>query len=364
MARARTIDARVPITHVMAFHEYNVDLAAIVAADLGLPFHDVETVRSVRDKHRMRQLLDAADSPRWAVATDEESLRRAVVSTGLPCIVKPRDGSGSDGVGLLGSLHDAGRLSHPLLVEQLLRGREVSVEAFSEGGVHKVVGVTAKHQFAGSLVEEGHMFPLLLDPVDHEAVGEVVRRTLSTLGVSSGPSHTEVFLTGSEPVVVETHLRAGGDRIPEMVQDVTGTSLVDLWIRQCLGERILDEVPEVSPGTDHHPTYSATWYRGANATAILAGVGDLRSVVAQHRAAGLDVRSLELRVSVGDVVRVPTRSGDRLLVGRACAASPDAAREAARALVAAVPVELVTSELAPSVTSHGSRTAASEEPSV
>lgn len=331
VAAALDVDRRHPVSHVVAFHEYNVEFAAAIAARLGLSFHSPRVVRAVRDKAVMRSLLPPDLSPAWWSCANEQDVRHALRQVDGPAVVKPTTGSGSEGVAVV---HVHGRsvpaTVGPVIVEERVVGREISVETVSEDGAHVVVGITAKFHFDGSVVERGHVFPLLLTGPERTCVERTVHRMLDALGVRSGPTHTEVILGAQGPVVVETHLRPGGDHIPSMVEDVTGTSILDLWIDQCLGERVIDRVPVVS-GTPEQ--FSASWYRGAHRHGRWVGHDDLDGVRAELRALGHDVRALEARLPVGSMVAPPVRSADRLLVARACAGSAEGARQAARAAV-------------------------------
>ena len=77
--------------------------------------------------------------------------------------------------------------------------------------------------------------------------------------VVASASHTEVIVTAEGPRIVGTHVRLGGDSIPELIQLVSGVDLEELWIRQTLGESVFDPPPYLGDHPphrqpDHHPT--------------------------------------------------------------------------------------------------------------
>lgn len=109
--------------------------------------------------------------------------------------------------------------------KELHPGAEFSVEYVSFRGKHHPVGVTQKW-LGPNFIEAGHLFPAEsfpahLRPVLERAVG----RLLDELGVKYSVSHWEFIITPDNRIaLVEGHLRAGGDRIMELVEQSTGRS--------------------------------------------------------------------------------------------------------------------------------------------
>jgi argininosuccinate lyase len=132
-----------------------------------------------------------------------------------------------------------------VLLESLLAGPEVSVEAVTVDGRTTVVGVTDK-TVAGepSFIEVGHAFPAPVEPELAQGAGALAVDTLAALGIDRGVTHTEVKLTPSGPCVVEVNPRPGGNRITELVRRVTGIDLVAAHVALALGqEPALTPVP-------------------------------------------------------------------------------------------------------------------------
>jgi biotin carboxylase len=259
--QAALVHRRDPFTALGAFTESAEEQAAAVAAALGLPYHPAAVIQRTHDKLEMRRVLREAglDDTGSRVVDSRQALEDFAAEAGYPIILKPLDARGSLGVSALRSPADVpGALDwfskwaseYRMLAEELLQGTEWSVEAFSEGGEHRIVCITQKFKEEGHFVEVGHCAPAPLPAGDARAIEDFVRRVLSALGVQRGPSHTEVFLTAQGPRVVETHTRLGGDSIGDLIRLTTGVDLDELWIRQCLGESVLAEVPVVS--SDKH----------------------------------------------------------------------------------------------------------------
>ncbi len=242
VAAARMVHEHDPVDAIGGFNEETQEFAAVIADALGLPYHPLQTVRSVRDKHLMREVLRAAGvdpTPARQVATGEDVAAFAA-EHGYPLVVKPVDGSGSEAVTVVRTAVDLpARLpeGYRMLAEGFLDGTEYSVEALSEKGQHRVVCVTQK--FTDDRVEVGHCVPAPVGDELREAVDDFVPRVLDALGVTDGPSHTEVIATDGGLRVVETHLRLGGGHIVELVELAFGIDLDTAWIRQVTGEPVL-----------------------------------------------------------------------------------------------------------------------------
>ncbi len=329
------------IQAVAAFGEFDQDRAAAIAATLSLPFHPEDVIARVYDKVLMRQRLSACgveETPSAPVTTTQE-LKQFAGTHGLPLILKPQCGTGSLNVMKLSSeaeLDEAlfrvdAAADDPglrLVVEPYLDGTEISVEAFSEDRVHRILGITHKLTDE-NFVELGH---LVREPrADDALVGAHVTRVLDALGITTGPTHTELILTAAGPRVVETHTRAGGDQIPQLLHAATGIDMIELAVRQLLGERVLP-IPHALPGRNSQ----------TGAIRYLVPPKSGRLVAVQHI---VDARALPLVTGCtvlkkpGDRLTAPVRSSlDRLAYCTAVAHDGMVAQEAAARAVDTIAV--------------------------
>jgi biotin carboxylase len=162
---------------------------------------------------------------RWRlVASRDVDAGELATYLGLPLIMKPRDGGGSRGVRLferagdLRAFLDDYPFQTPLLAEEYLDGPEISVEALSYRGRHRVVAVTEKTTTGSAgFIETGHIMPAELPPGIEEQAERTTVATLDAIGQWIGGTHTEIRLTSRGPRVVETHTRPGGDHIPALI---------------------------------------------------------------------------------------------------------------------------------------------------
>jgi len=339
VALAWCVHSLAPLQAVGAFGEFDQDKAAAIADALGLPFHPPEVIAAVYDKVLMRRRLREAgteDVPS-AVVGSAGDLADFGDKNGFPLIVKPRNGTGSKAVvkvssrdevagGFARAVQAAGAESPALVAERYLEGREISVEAFSEHGVHRVLGITDK-SVDGNFVEMGHT---VCAPVADDAqVADYVAQVLDALGITDGPTHTELILTAAGPRVVETHTRAGGDQIPQLLASVTGIDMVELAVRQVLGQRVgpaLDELLAQPGQAGQAARFGVIRY--------LAPPRPGRLVSVEHTAEAAElplVTGCTVLKKPGDPLAAPIRdSVDRLAYCTAVSADRSAAMEAAR----------------------------------
>jgi biotin carboxylase len=339
---AALIHAADPITRIATLGERDQDRAAAIGVALGLPMHAPDTVAAVHDKATMRRVLAAAGVERVRSHTVDNAsdLVQWVVANPGTWIVKPLDGSGSAGVGVLsdsqdarhvyercvGSTHTGRSGAARVLVEEFLTGRQISVESFSEQGEHVVVAVTQKFSDPATFVELGHVIPAELDANTVDAVHRHTARVLSALGVRDGPCHTEFVLTEHGPRTIETHLRLAGDEIPYLAKDATGVDLVQLVVAQTLGETVL-------PGLRQRLAEP-----GGLAQAIWFGIAPCEGTLVSVEGAG---ERVVVTAKPGDHVGALSDSGSRPLWARAD--GPDAATAVARAHEAVAQCRLLVS---------------------
>jgi cysteine synthase A len=235
--------------------DYYLDLCAELAAAHCLPGNPVEAINTCRNKALTRKALAAAGihQPRSVAVVDPDEAVAAVALTGLPCVVKPADGSGSTLVRLCDSAESVAKQVAEImavtanarglptkgtaLVEEFVDGPEFSVEMFSVDGIHHTIGVTRKRLGAlPHFVEAGHDFPAQLST---GALTDTVTAALDAVGFRWGATHTEVRRTDRGPAVIEVNARLAGGMIPELVRLATGVDLLEQQLRAAIGLPVL-----------------------------------------------------------------------------------------------------------------------------
>ncbi len=220
---------------VLATSERGQLPAGFLNSALGLPGTALATVLAFLDKPRFRTLTAAtATAPVRAVSFVPASTAPPMPA---PLVVKPIAGAGSAAVAVLS--HAADRTgwhaehatdSGDWVAEELVPGVEYSVETLTLGrGRHEVLAVTEKHLFSGSLVEQRHVVPALLEPEVSDAVTAEVCAALDATGLAGGIGHTEVMVDGGVVRLIESHSRKGGDSIVDLVRLAIGHDLERLY---------------------------------------------------------------------------------------------------------------------------------------
>lgn len=235
---AAFLHAQQPFHAAVSFQELGIVNAATIGERLGLAANPLAPVALTRDKGLMRahMLRSALPSIPYVVGADAEAIVALGQQAGWPLIVKPSAQSGSrqihkvDGrAGVLAALAsiEADFPGSVPIAEKFIDGPEVSVEAFSWHGQHRILGVTDKLTTgAPYFVETGHNMPSRLPAAMLEQVHKLTLALLDAIGHQHGPTHTELIITADGPVIVESHTRTGGDRIFELVELAFGVDMI------------------------------------------------------------------------------------------------------------------------------------------
>jgi len=145
----------------------------------------------------------------------------AAAELGYPVVVEAPDRSGERSVALAAD-HDALAAAAAValaesrgeycLVEELVGGRMVTVNAFSLAGRFVPLTVTDREQapppaFGVPLV---HLWPAELDPAGVGAAVETAAAAARALGIDRGPTTTQVLLGEAGPLLAKLSARVGG----------------------------------------------------------------------------------------------------------------------------------------------------------
>ncbi|MEV6793654.1 ATP-grasp domain-containing protein [Streptomyces sp. NPDC051320] len=300
-------------TAVVSLTELGVEPAALAARHLGVAGVEPAVVRATRDKLEMRRILEREAphlNPAFAAGGDPEAVARLFADHGR-AVAKPVDGVGSTSIALVESIDElpADRRTSAHLLEQFAEGHEFSVEALSADGSHTVLGIAEKGVTDG-FIEISHMMPPpSLDERRQELVTRAVSELLDAIGLTDGPSHTEVMVDGDKVVVIETHARLGGDGLADLVHLTTGVE----WRRAALGWA-------VGAGIRRSPVSAS-----AAATVFLtAPPGRVTAVAPPPALTHGHIHAWDLAVRPGDQVHPLRSSSDRLGMALLTAADTNA----------------------------------------
>ncbi len=225
---------------------------AAVAKELGLVGITDDTALKATNKAIMRQALKDAGVPvpMFFKVSSKDEYNAAVSNFAVPFIVKPADNSGSRGIFKIADLSVHKQIEEAysyskqysrngdVVVEEYMSGSEVSVETLTVDGECHVIQITDKITTgAPHFVEMGHTQPTRLPGNISTRIAEVAKAANKAIGITNGPSHTEIIVTSEGPKIVEIGARLGGDCITtHLVPLSTGVDMVESCIKIALGK--------------------------------------------------------------------------------------------------------------------------------
>ena len=228
---------------------------AAVAKEMHLVGISSDTAVKATDKAAMRNALKqyGVPIPAFYSVSSESEFQEAIQklrSRGCQCIAKPADNSGSRGIDLIDDYSKENlkkvyayskKFSRNglVMVEEYMTGPEVSVETLTVDGKCHVIQITDKLTTgAPYFVEMGHSQPSGFSDEVKEKIAAVAVAANHAVGITDGPSHTEIKVTEQGPKIVEIGARLGGDNITtDLVPLSTGVDMVECCIRLALGEK-------------------------------------------------------------------------------------------------------------------------------
>lgn len=232
--------------------DWPVAIAARIAERLGLA-HPISAETAVlatsklRQRERFREV--GIPQPGWELCGSEEEASEAAAQLGYPVVVKAPDRQGQRGLGLVrereelaAAVDEALRASRGSvsIVEQYAPGREVTVNAFSLGGRFFPLTITDREvadppAFGVALA---HVWPSSLEPAQIGASVEAAKSAAAALGITDGPTYTQILATPEGPRVVEVAARVGGGHDAELCHAALAVDLNGLAIEAALGEDV------------------------------------------------------------------------------------------------------------------------------
>jgi biotin carboxylase len=303
--------------------DWPVAIAARVAQRLALP-HPIAPETAILSTSKLRQRERFAEAgvpqPAYEVCSGAAEAAEAAQRIGFPCVIKAPDRQGQRGLTLVGSSDevegavkialDASR-SATLLVEELVPGREVTVNAFSSAGHFHPLTITDRltaplPAFGVALT---HVWPSELEPAQIGAVVEAASAAARAVGIENGPSYTQVLLGPEGPRVGELAARLGGGHDAELCRVALGVDLNGAALAAALGEDV--------PAASLAPVAKVG---GACVRFLVAPPGELREVTGVEEAFALEgVRGIRIYRRpghrFGEFRRGADRAGAVLAVG-------------------------------------------------
>ena len=324
-----------PFDAVLCLLDIRLIETATLAQTLGLKYLNLKSAQLLRDKFSVRQRLQARGiaQPLFALATSNEELKQAVDHIGLPVLIKPSDGYGSQNIvvlefeddlapwmspleDMLPSRADYGlgvKANDRLLVEQYMQGVVIGCDTLTQNGEHTLVGVNEKLFFEPpSFAIRGGCF--MPNKGQFKAIEAYVFALLDAVDFNCGATHIELMVHSDGLSLIEINPRLVGAKIPRLISLACKRSLHSDLIDLHLGRPVapFSEASEVA----------VTRWLVASQTGSLAKIE--LPTTADPR-----IACVEMLKQAGDPVRPPMENADRIGYVMSCAPTRQEADAAA-----------------------------------
>jgi biotin carboxylase len=325
-----------------------VPVVAAVAEDLGLPGIGRATARLMTHKLAMRSALADVGVPQPAFASirSEADAERAIATAALPAVLKPMDSGGQRAVFRIESLDELrANLAEALdesptgeaIVEGFVDGIELNGIVIARGGQTRLLTLSDRLRPPGIGFGVGwmHVYPPSIPQEQRRRAERIAEDAVRALGLRDGIAFPQVIASpDGGVVVVEVAARIPGGQMADLVRHAVGVDLVEIALRQALGEDVEDDLAL--------PRFSQplairffTAQPGPLPTGRVVGIGSLEPVLAAE-----GVVQADTYLELGETIRPVRRDGDRRGYVIAIADTPEEALRRADSAAALLRVEV------------------------
>jgi biotin carboxylase len=230
-----------------------VPVVAAVAEDLGLPGIGRETAYLMTHKIAMRRRLaeHGVPQPEFAAVRTLHEARVALETIGMPAVLKPANTGGQRGLFLLDFDDELERHLHVALaesptqeaiIERYHDGLELNGLAIARGGHVEPLTLSDRLRPPGVGFGVGwiHVYPTTLFGDALAEAEDVVVRAVNALGLRDGIAFPQLLASEDGVRVIEVAARIPGGEMARLAAHAVGVDLIEVAIRQALGEPIPD----------------------------------------------------------------------------------------------------------------------------
>lgn len=325
-----------------------VPVVAAVAEELGLPGIGTETAHRLTHKLVMRSALAEAGLPQpsYARLRSSAEIRGALDTVQLPAVLKPVDSGGQRAVFRIESRDELERdLAEAIaesptseaILEEFVDGVEMNGIVIARGGEAALVTLSDRLRPPGIGFGVGwiHVYPPSVNGEQLRVSEQVAVESVRALGLRDAIAFPQLIASPDGSVaVVEVAARIPGGQMADLVRHATGVDLVEVALRQALGEEVPDDValPRfIQPLAIRFFTAQP----GPLPTGEVVRIGSLDPVLASE-----GVVQADTYLQIGETIRPVRRDGDRRGYVIAVADSPEEALSRAEVAAARLEVEV------------------------
>lgn len=296
-----------------------VPVVAAVAEQLGLPGIGTATAHRLTHKLAMRSALAEAGLPQppHAPLRSRNDIRPALDSVRLPAVLKPVDSGGQRAVFRIESREELERNldeaitespTSEAILEEFVDGVEMNGIVVARAGDPALVTLSDRLRPPGIGFGVGwlHVYPPSVNGEQLRLSEHVAAESVRALGLRDAIAFPQLIASPDGGVaVVEVAARIPGGQMADLVRHAVGVDLIEVALRQALGEEVPDELAL--------PRFSQplairffTAQPGPLPTGEVVRIGSLEPVLAAE-----GVVQAETYLQVGETIRPVRRDGDR-----------------------------------------------------
>ena len=231
---------------------------AYICNQLNLPGNTLDTAIKATDKVKMLEAFHehGVAHPYFQVVKKMD-IEKISTDFPYPVISKPIDSAGGRGISIIhhetelrqaALFSSKAGISGDILIEEYMKGPEVSVEVIVVEGTPYILQITDKITSGEpNFYEIGHSQPSALEQEIKEQIRILAAKAVLAVGLFNSPAHVEIKVTEEGVKLVELGARLGGDCITTHLLEtsVTGINMAQIAIELALGVK-----PEISHYTD------------------------------------------------------------------------------------------------------------------
>jgi biotin carboxylase len=296
-----------------------VPVVAAVAEELGLSGIGTATAHLLTHKRAMRDTLGEAGLPQppYASLRSAGDVSAALATVPFPAVLKPVDSGGQRAVFRIESREELERdlpeataesPTDEALLEAFVDGVEMNGIVIARGGEPALVTLSDRLRPPGIGFGVGwiHVYPPSIPPGQLRLSEEVAVEAVRALGLRDAIAFPQLIASPDGSVsVVEVAARIPGGQMADLVRHAVGVDLVEIALRQALGEDVPDEVA-LPRFRQPLAIRFFTAQPGPLPTGEVTRIGTLDAVLASD-----GVVQADTYLQLGETIRPVRRDGDR-----------------------------------------------------
>ncbi|WP_179975092.1 ATP-grasp domain-containing protein [Candidatus Campylobacter infans] len=223
--------------------------ACYVGEKLNLGTNSYQTALNTTDKSKMKEIFKRFNIPcaSYLVVQDIKELEKLDLK--FPLVIKPSDRSAGRGVMLVRDKSEL--LEHfgycqslaynkKVLLEELLYGKQFSVETISSHSKHRIIAITEEYfNDSNDFCETNNLIPARISDDEKTLIHKECLRVLEAFDIKFGAAHIELKLNKNKINFIEIASRTGGFR-DELIHNAFGVDYNELLLQSILKENLPD----------------------------------------------------------------------------------------------------------------------------